>query len=342
MSPKINLGVNFIPDAPMPTVIAWCKQAEASGFQWLGVVDSPLLVREFYITYAAYVLSTSRIRFIPMVSNPITRHASVHAGAIFSLNELAPGRVSLGIGSGDSAIYGIGLTQAKVEYLKSYVTAVRGLLDGQEVTWEGKTFKAEWSQWQPPSAVKIYVSAGGPKTVKMASQVADGIIVSLDFGATAENVRYCHELVREGARDAGRDPASIELNWMLPVALAESREVAMDLYGTIGTHLVARATMEGRQIPEEYKPKLKRIYDEWQLATHGRTNPRVAALAKELGVLEFLVERAGGMFGTPEDVRHALVQLQDRGIEHLTMHLRGEDKGAVMKVLEKEVLSHFS
>ena len=178
--------------------------------------------------------------------------------------------------------------------------------------------------------------------MKMASQVADGIIVSLDFGATAENVRYCHELVREGARDAGRDPASIELNWMLPVALAESREVAMDLYGTIGTHLVARATMEDRQIPEEYKPKLKRIYDEWQLATHGRTNPRVAALAKELGVLEFLVERAGGMFGTPEDVRHALVQLQDRGIEHLTMHLRGEDKGAVMKVLEKEVLSHFS
>ena len=65
MSPKINLGVNFIPHAPMPTVIAWCKQAEASGFQWLGVVDSPLLVREFYITYAAYVLSTSRIRFIP-------------------------------------------------------------------------------------------------------------------------------------------------------------------------------------------------------------------------------------------------------------------------------------
>lgn len=342
MNPKMNLGINFIQDAPMPQVITWCKTAEEVGFRWIGVVDSQLLVREFYVSYAAYVLNTSRASFIPMVSNVVTRHPSVAAGAMLSLYELAPGRVSLGLASGDSAVYGIGLTQAKVEEIRSYVKTVRGLLNGEEVTWQGKTFRPEWHHWKPPVPIKIYVAASGPKTIKMAAQVADGVIGNLGVGGTRENVQQCFALVKEGAQEVGRDPKEVEVWWHLPAALAETREEAITQVGWSGIQFLARATMEGKQIPDELKPALRRLYQEENLSVHGRPNPRIGQLARELGVLDFMVERGGGMMGSPEDIRRGVQRLYDHGVRNLVLNGKGRDRGEVIRVLGKEVLPYFS
>ena len=341
MSARMNLGFNFIPTGPMPEAIELCKQAESSGFRWLGVVDSQLIARELYVTYAAYLLSTSRARFIPMVSNPLTRHPAVTASAMLSLDELSPGRPSLGLASGDSAVYGIGMTQAKVEYLRDYVQAVKGLLDGQEVVWKGKSFKAEWSGWEPPSAVKVYVAAGGPRTTRMAAQVADGIIFNVGMGATASDVARCIELVREGAGEIGRNPDELELWWHLTVSMADSREAALSGMGHLGVHFLARATMEGKGIPEEYRPALKRLEREHNVTSHAVPS-NFGQMAKELGVFEFLVERACALVGTPHDIAESVEMLYGNGIRNLMFLCHSEDKGAVATALGREVLPRFS
>ena len=337
----MNLGFNFIPTGPVPEAIELCRQAEGSGFRWLGVVDSQLITRELYVTYAAYLLSTSRARFIPMVSNPLTRHPSVTASAMLSLHELSSDRASLGLASGDSAVYGIGMTQAGVEYLRDYVQAVKGLLDGQEVVWKGRSFRAEWSGWEPPSAVKIYVAAGGPRTTRMAAQVADGIIFNVGMGATAGDVARCLELVREGASEIGRNPDELELWWHLTVTMAESREAALSRMGHLGVHFLARATMEGKGIPEEYRPALKRLEREHNVTTHA-VSADFGHMARELGVFDFLVERAGALVGTPEDIAEAVELLYSNGIRNLMFLCLGEDKGAVAGALGREVLPRFT
>ena len=68
MSPRMKFGIVFTQDAPMPTVIEWCKEAEGLGFPVIGIPDSQLLVRDFIVSYTSYVLHTSQTEFIPMCS----------------------------------------------------------------------------------------------------------------------------------------------------------------------------------------------------------------------------------------------------------------------------------
>ena len=343
MSPKMNICFNFAQDGPLPQVVKWCKEVEEAGFKYIGMPDSQLLRREFCVSYTACVLNTSEAFFIPLVSNPLTRHPSVTAGGMLSLSELAPGRVSLGLGAGDSASHAIGLTQAKVETIRAYVQAVRGILKGEEVTWRGKSFKGRWNKWQPPTNIKIYITAMGPKTIKMAAQVADGIFFDEVPGISPENIQYCLDLARQGAEEVGRDPDELEYWWHLPVYLAENREAGLLPMGSMGIHFFVRGGFEGKRIPEELKAPLKRLYEEgYTLDTHGRIDEKAGQMARDLGVLDFLIDRMGGMVGTPEDVKQAVDRLYDMGIRNLAMLAIGDDKGGIAKAVGKAVLPHFS
>ena len=91
-----------------------CREAEATGFEWLGVADSQSVFHELYVALTLAALETSRIRLGPLVTNPQTRHLVVTASAMASLDELSGGRVALGLGSGDSAIYTLGAPPATV------------------------------------------------------------------------------------------------------------------------------------------------------------------------------------------------------------------------------------
>lgn len=349
MSPKMNLGFNVLPDASMPKIINWCQEIEKAGFRLIGMADSQLLSREFFICYAAGLMSTSHASFIPLVSNPLTRHPSIAASAIFSLHELGPGRVSLGLGAGDSAVYPLGMRQAKVDTIRDYVNAVRRLLNGEVATWRGANFRAMWADWEPPTPIKIYVAANGPRTIKMAAQVADGVFFDVGVGAMADSVQYCIDLANEGAREVGRDPAEVEHWWHLPLYLAESREAALLPMGSLGVQFLVRGTMEGKQIPDEYKPALKRLYAAAGLDTHspearsGETaDPKLGELTRELGLMEFMIQRNGDLVGTPDDINRALGTLYDRGIRNLVLFPLGEDIPGIARVLGKEVLPNFA
>src|SRR5205085_41100 len=170
---------------------------------------SPILVRELYVCCTAFAMRTSRARLSPMVTNATTRHPSVTAGALLSLAELAPGRVALAMGVGDSAVFGVGLGGGRLEALAEYIRAVKGLLAGREVTWRGRSFRAEWRDWRPPIDVPVYVTCHGPNALRMAAGVADGIISQ--FGYLPENLELERRLIEEGARAAGRDPAELDV-----------------------------------------------------------------------------------------------------------------------------------
>ena len=73
------------------------------------MVDSQAIYRELYISCAAGIQATKTVQLGPRVTNALTRHPTVTASAMLTLNELAPGRVFVGLGTGDSAVFNIGL-----------------------------------------------------------------------------------------------------------------------------------------------------------------------------------------------------------------------------------------
>src|ERR1700730_13127204 len=94
----IRFGINFLPHRALD-LLEWVKTAEATGFEIAGVADSQSLYRDVYVCEALVAMSTTSIRFGARVINPRTRHPAVAACAAATLEELAPGRTMLGVGT---------------------------------------------------------------------------------------------------------------------------------------------------------------------------------------------------------------------------------------------------
>lgn len=314
------------------------RDAEAVGYDWVVFPDSPALIRELYVTCAAFALSSERARFGPMVTNPVSRHPSVTAGAMLSLHELAPGRVALGVGGGDSAVYGVGMRAPTVAGLEEYTLAVKGLLRGEEVTFAGRVFRAEWRQWQPPLAVKVHVSAHGPRTMRMAARVADGVVSG--YGMRPENIAFARETVEEAAREAGRDPDDVEI---LVASLRDPGAVPAGR-GIRGAHQpLPHPVHHGRQADPRRVPGAHPAHVRGGgAAGHAWTPQRDhAAMARDSGVLGYLLEREGGLVGSPEEMCFVVRRWRDAGADRILFAPLGHDFPTLARRLADHVLPAF-
>src|SRR3970040_1061380 len=93
-SPAPRLGLALWGTEPVARLAAHARLAEELGFDSVWVIDSQLLCREVYVTLAAIALATKNIRFGPGVTQPVTRHASVTASAIATLQDTSGGRAT--------------------------------------------------------------------------------------------------------------------------------------------------------------------------------------------------------------------------------------------------------
>ena len=96
----LSFGISFAPNHPRE-VSEWCRASEEAGFERIGMVDSQAIYRELCISCVAGMQATKSIQLGPRVTNALTRHPTVTASALLTLNELAPGRVFAGLGNGE-------------------------------------------------------------------------------------------------------------------------------------------------------------------------------------------------------------------------------------------------
>src|SRR5262249_52334123 len=142
MTRAMKFDVGIVNNQPVPQIVAQAKLAEDLGFDTVWITDSHLICRELWVTLAAGAPGASRIRLGAGVTVPHTRHWSVAASATASLEELAPGRVLLGIGTGGSSAETMGLSvqrAARLATLDTMVTSIRRLLAGETAPLESGT-----------------------------------------------------------------------------------------------------------------------------------------------------------------------------------------------------------
>jgi len=311
----MQLGLNFTQQKNLRDVAKWYEACDRAGLAVVCIPDSPALLRELYVSTTIAAMVTSRIRIMILATNPVTRHPSITASAAMSLDELAPGRITIGIATGDSALWATGQRPARVAELREYILAVKALLRGEPATWRGKTFEQAWSNWEPRD-IPIHVTCSGPRVLSMAAQVADGAVVTMGFAP--ENIEMIRDTIRRACDEVGRDPDSVDFWSNALITFDESKERAMEYSLGWTTNWLTETTLEGKGIPTEIREPLMRMNaDIHDLDAVYKTPDRGRILvqrAKDLGIHDWIVEHSPRLWGTPDDICERLGELAEMGL----------------------------
>ena len=313
-----RFGLNRFDARSVDAFAADVQRAERLGWDAAFQPDSQLRRRDTYVLLAAAARVTERIALGPLLANPINRHPTVTASSIATIDELAPGRVVLGWGVGDTAVRLAGLRPARVKELEASTRLMRALLDGHSVD-VGAARPAQLPHHRP---VPIWIAAGGPRTLRMAGGVADGVFIRV--GTHAANIAVAIDAIRAGAKDAGRDPAQVQLGAVFHTVLVEEpvRALAMAKSMAAGYYEYSPALFDPPRLtwsgpdPET----LEQRHEVWPDFHHA---PDLEASGR---VVDFLPVEAADAFalrGGPADVADQLVATLRRAptaFEYVVLH----------------------
>lgn len=183
--------------------------AENLGYDAVWFSDNQMLWSDCFATMALAAQATNTIRLGTGVSVPGTRVAPVNAHSIATINQIAPGRTFIGIGTGGSGVRLLGQNPLRLGEFEEYLVVLRALLQGEEVdyTVDGVTHNIRFLNEglgfrNVEDRIPIYIAANGPKALRLAGRCGDGLISA--GGDDAETIAERLKNVREGAQAAGR------------------------------------------------------------------------------------------------------------------------------------------
>src|SRR5438552_11919952 len=216
---------------PMEQLMRLVQDIEAAGFDGVGILDSQLLSRDTFVVLAQAATSTSRLTLFPAVTNPLTRHASVLAGAIQSVEELAPGRVKFVMGTGYTSASTIGRRAATLAEMRECLRTVRALLGGESVDFGGTPGRLTFASRRP---IPLIMAASGPKAIELAGEMADGVLLLVGFNRGI--VQRALEHLERGAKRAGRRLDDLEIVWAVRTGTATTPAAARRLARPTAVH----------------------------------------------------------------------------------------------------------
>lgn len=336
----MRIGLRIGPQdefTPMPEYLRFVRRAEELGFDPLLFSDTVSLshfhVRDPFVVMALAAGATQRVGLGTGVTTPFTRHPAVVANAISSIDDaIAPRRTFLGIGSGDTAVYLIGKRAARLAEMREYLTAMRGLLNGESVEFEGATLRSNWHKPDLP----ICAAADGPKMMALAGELADQVI--LGAGATAEVLAWARSNIAEGETRVGRVAGGTPLWVDTIVSVGEDRD---EVRQAIRPRLCNRANHNFRMaihcVPEEHLAGVRNFrenYDESDVGSKTRNAERIT---------DYIIDRFA-IAGTTADVVARFEQLQASGVENMivAMPFRLDERYAIIETLGREVMPRVS
>lgn len=204
-----TLGAVFLPQLPPERLRDVACAANEAGLEELWLWED--CFRQSGLASAAAALAwTDGVRIgIGLLPAPL-RNVALTAMEVATLHRLFPDRVQVGIGHGvQDWMAQVGArVESPVTLLREYVTALRALLGGEEVTTHGRYVHLDhvaldWPPtWPPTSPPAVLAGAVGPRSLRLCGEVADGTIIS--GGTSPDGVRQARRLVDEGRTAAAR------------------------------------------------------------------------------------------------------------------------------------------
>jgi len=264
-----RLGLALWATEPAATMAEHALLAEKIGFDTVWVIDSQLLCRDVFVVLTAILSRTSTLRAATGVTQPVTRHASVVAGAMASLAELSGGRAILGVGSGFSSLGTIGRKAAPVADVEAFVGTCRMLLSGADAAFDNGV-RGHLNWMHTPQPVPIVLAASGPRMTRVAARIGDGVILHQGLSDRAIS-RATGWALAEGMRP--------ELSCWAPYSLGATRQEAYDRVRARVAGALATARLDWYEgADRDAVSRLKAAYD---ISDHASAAPHHASLVPD-------------------------------------------------------------
>jgi probable F420-dependent oxidoreductase len=327
----MEFGITLKLDMPPARSVALTRQAEAAGFSYGWVFDSHVLWQEPYPMLTLMANATERMRLGTCVTNPAVRDITVTASALATLNLISGGRMDLGIGRGDSSRRVLGKRPTTLADLEEATLKIKALATGSAVQHDEQFVQMPWAAASAP--LPIWLAGYGPKALNMVGRIADGVILQL---ADPALIRWFMTFVHEGAREAGRDPASIRVMAAAPVWVSDDLPAARDRVrwfpALVSNHVVDLiARYDQALLPPELTAYVRdrESYDYQKHAEVGSSN---AAFVSDDVVDRFCI------VGPVEEHKRRLQELADVGVTQLNIYLMSGDEEQCLEVYGKEIV----
>ena len=317
----VRIGVSFDGFVPTGEAIALAQRAVEAGASSLWVAEH-LGYREAIATCMAFALKTPGAMLVPTAVSPYLWHPTPTAMAMATLDEVAPGRAAIAIGTGNPLFLQESgrAVEKPVRAMREFADALRRLWTGESVHADGEFVKLAGARlaFTPSAAIPIYIAAIGPDMLRLAGRIGDG--VALSAGLSTESVRQSIALCAEGAAKAGRDPAAIRRAGYVFFGASPDAKEAMDAVrqklAFVMRNKFLGANIEASGIPVDQEAVIAAIAR--------RDIAGAAALVPDEAVEAF------GIAGTPQHCTKRLRDFIDAGLDEPVLGLLGSPKNCLL------------
>ena len=290
------------------------KRAEELGFEALFFADSHMNNVDPYQAMAMCAANTKKIRFGTAVTNMVYRDPTITANSFATLNEISEGRAIIGLGTGDGPVYSLGRTATKLADFERGLQMIRDLLHDRGVSVPKTKERASGGSVTlkvGKHPVPIYISAEGPRTLRLVGRVCDGAILGTGFDLDV--LEWAEARIAEGAKEAGRNLAQIDIMPAGMICVDDNGDVARKLVRSRmanRAHHNFRFTME--TVPEGERAGVQRFMNGFDISKpiEERVDPDL--------VTDYLLQRFT-IAGTPEDCAARVKQLEAAGVKRVLL-----------------------
>jgi 5,10-methylenetetrahydromethanopterin reductase len=302
--------------APSPRTPDHIVLAEQLGYHRAWCYDSPALYTDVWVTLSLAAVRTSTIGLGPGVLVPNLRHVMVNAAAVATLVDLAPGRVTVAVGSGFTGARCLGQKPMRWRDVTVYIEALRALLRGEEVAWDGSVVRMMHPDgFAPPRPIEVpvLVAASGPKGVAAARAVGDGVFFGGAPSPAAAEFAHVALLsfgtVLEDGEDIGSERVLAAAGHSVAVMLHALYEWSPDALAGVPGGMEWKAMIE--DVPEATRHLA--VHDRHLVGVNDHDRPFVGPALL-----------AGSAF-TPEQLRERLDLMADQGVTEVVYQPAGPD-----------------
>jgi alkanesulfonate monooxygenase SsuD/methylene tetrahydromethanopterin reductase-like flavin-dependent oxidoreductase (luciferase family) len=339
------------------------KLAEECGFTHVWVGDTQMMAGDPYLCLGLIARQTRRVKLGTGVAVVGTRIAPVTANSIATLNQLAPGRVILGIGAGNSAWRAMGMAPRSLRELREHVRIVRGLLQGGEVEFAHggvqrviRFFHQHQGFMNTRDAVPIHVAANAPKAMELAGEIGDGFISSRTN--SLEGWLEAWGRVRCGAEKVGKDPDKLYTTLLTTACLLRPGEnydsprvkAEAGSWVTLALHALYERVQNPAAAPAPLRPLLaeyaefvdhqrRRAGERYYLELHDGHGMYLRP--EEARFVTPEVVRATTMSSTPEELVERLRALAAAGVKQVAFIPTPETFESFVRECGEKVIAKF-
>jgi 5,10-methylenetetrahydromethanopterin reductase len=317
--------------------IGFFSHAETLGYDSVWVADSQHLFSDVYAVLALAARQTTRLRLGPGTAICGTRIPPVQVAAMATLNRMAPGRVFLGIGTGNTAMRTMGQKPMTIAAFSEYLRVLAALLRGETVDYTFnnitkpiKMLMHETAYMNLLPQIPLYVSGFGPRAMALAGEHGDGLVFAIPPRGVPVAEAMSH--VRQGAARANRDTAGVRNAALINVVLLQPGETTDSdrVKSMIGPNVMASIYYFYDTVCErgiEPPPFLQRIWKPYCALVeqtplehrHFRTHEHhyTKMHAGEMELLDEQLIRDTCLVGTAEELIERVRQLEAEGLQEL-------------------------